>query len=203
MIETYDKFDLHDMVDALTAALDAKSSYTCGHSGRVAELALWMARRLALTKEAQDMIHIGAHLHDIGKIGIPDSILDKPAPLTKDEMKQIKLHPVIGDHIIGKARVFQPMADIVRHHHERMDGKGYPDGLRGAQISQGARIVAVADAVDAMLNPRPYRPALTVQDVKAELIRCGGWQFDPILVDVMLQYLSREGSTKGKISCAK
>lgn len=190
-----DIYDMHDLVDALTAALEAKSAYTCGHSGRVAELSLWMARRLNMSVELQELIHVGAHLHDIGKIGVPDLVLDKPAPLTRSEMELIKLHPVVGDQIVCKAKAFQSVADIVRHHHERMDGQGYPDGLKGAEISQEARIVAIADAVDAMLSPRPYRPALTVADTMGELKRCGGWHFDPVLVDVMLQYLAEEGKS--------
>jgi putative nucleotidyltransferase with HDIG domain len=185
-----DSYDLHDMVDALTAALDAKNPYTCGHSGRVAELALALACQLGLPDEERNRIHVGAHLHDIGKIGVPDRILDKPAGLTEAEMSLIKLHPIIGDQIIRKTRAFQPMADIVRHHHERFDGKGYPDGLSGLDISLGARIVAVADAVDAMTNPRPYRKALSFQDASDELMRCRNRQFDPELVDIMVGYLS-------------
>ena len=184
-----DTFDLHDMVDALTAALDAKNPYTCGHSGRVAELALMMALELEMSEAEKVRIHVGAHLHDIGKIGIPDSILDKPMKLTEAEMNLIKRHPIIGYQIICKAKAFRPMADIVRHHHERFDGQGYPDGLCGLEISLGARIVAVADAVDAMLNSRPYRPALSIDEASQELIRCRGRQFDPDLVDIMLKHL--------------
>lgn len=185
-----DTFDLHDMVEALTAALDAKNSYTCGHSGRVAELSLRITRQLKLPLAEQDRIHVGAHLHDIGKIGIPDAILDKPGRLNSQEMEMIKTHPVIGDQIIGKTRLFQSVADIVRHHHERYDGKGYPDGLRGDEIPLGARVVAVADAFDAMTSPRPYRPAMDATAALNELVRCRNSQFDPMLVDVFVRLVA-------------
>jgi HD-GYP domain-containing protein (c-di-GMP phosphodiesterase class II) len=135
----------------------------------------------------QNRIHVGAHLHDIGKIGIPDAILDKPGRLNPQEMEMIKLHPVIGDQIIGKTRLFQSVADIVRHHHERYDGKGYPDGLRGDEIPLGARVVAVADAFDAMTSPRPYRPALDRAVAINELVRCCNSQFDSELVEVFVK----------------
>ena len=185
-----DTFDLHDMVEALTAALDAKNSYTCGHSGRVAELSLLIVRQLKLPLAEQNRIHVGAHLHDIGKIGIPDAILDKPGRLDPQEMEMIKTHPVIGDQIIGKTRLFQSVSDIVRYHHERYDGRGYPDGLCGENIPLGARIVALADAFDAMTSPRPYRPALDIKAALDELVHCRNSQFDPALVDVFVSLVA-------------
>lgn len=183
--------DLHEMVDALSAALDAKNSYMCGHSERVAELSLMLAKHMGLSAAEQNRIHIGAHLHDIGKIGIPDVILNKQGKLTADEFAIICKHPEIGDNIVGKLKVFHSVADIVRHHHERVDGKGYPDGLCGQEITLGARIVAVADAFDAMTSARPYRAALTVSQAIEETQRCQGTQFDPEIVAVLVAVSSK------------
>jgi putative nucleotidyltransferase with HDIG domain len=176
--------DLHEIAEALATALDAKSAFMCGHSERVAEIALLLARGLGLSREEQVRIHIGAHLHDVGKIGIPDAILHKPGRLTGDEFAVMKLHPEIGYKIVNKIKVFRAVTDIVRHHHERFDGKGYPDGLSGAGISLGARIVAVADAFDAMTTFRTYRTAMSLAAAMKELRRCRGGQFDPAVVEV-------------------
>lgn len=181
--------DLHDIVEALATAMDAKSSFTSGHSERVAELSLQLAKQMQLPEEEQLRIHIGAHLHDIGKIGIPDAILNKPGRLTKEEFAQIRQHPAIGDQIIGKVRILRSVSDIVRHHHERIDGGGYPDGLAGEQISLGARIVAVADAFDAMMNTRTYREALGLSETLREMRRCSGSQFDSNVVRALLQLI--------------
>lgn len=183
--------DLHEMVDALTTALDAKNSYTCGHSERVAILSLLLANTMGLSPAEQTRIHIGAHLHDIGKIGIPDAILNKQGKLTDDEFSIIRQHPEIGDTIVGKLRVFHSVGDIVRHHHERFDGKGYPDGLRGQDISLGARIVAVADAFDAMTSTRAYRQVFTLSQALEETKRCRGTQFDPDIVAVLVDLAAK------------
>ena len=177
--------DLHEIVDALSTALDAKNSNMCGHSERVAELSLLMAKTMGLSLAEQQRIHIGAHLHDIGKIGIPDAILNKPGKLTEDEFDTIRQHSEIGGTIVGKIKVFRSVADIVRHHHERFDGTGYPDGLCGQEISLGARIVAVADSFDAMTTMRTYRSAFSVREAIEETERCKGSQFDPYIVDVL------------------
>lgn len=186
MLQLITADDLHELVDALTTALDAKNQYTCGHSERVAELSLLLAYELGLPAAEQTRIHIGAHLHDIGKIGIPDSILNKAGKLTDAEFAIIRQHPEIGGNIAGKIKVLHSVQDIIRHHHERLDGRGYPDGLIGGEISLGARIVAVADAFDAMTSIRPYRPALSIAQALAELRRGRGTQFDPAVVDVLL-----------------
>lgn len=183
--------DLHEMVDALTTALDAKNSYTCGHSERVAILSLLLANTMGLSPAEQTRIHIGAHLHDIGKIGIPDAILNKQGKLTDDEFSIIRQHPEIGDTIVSKLRVFHSVGDIVRHHHERFDGKGYPDGLRGQDISLGARIVAVADAFDAMTSTRAYRQVFTLSQALEETKRCRGTQFDPDIVAVLVDLAAK------------
>lgn len=184
--------DLHEIVNALAAALDAKSSCMCGHSERVAEISLLLAKRLELSSDEQERIHIGAHLHDIGKIGIPDAILNKPGRLTESEYMNIRKHPEIGSNIIRKIKVFQPVVDIVRHHHERYDGKGYPDGLSGQEISLGARIVSVADAFDAMTSMRAYRPTITLNDAVNEMRRCRGSQFDPEIADVLIDMVYKK-----------
>lgn len=178
--------DLHDIVEALATAMDAKSTFTSGHSERVAELSVSLAKGMGLSLTEQARIHIGAHLHDIGKIGIPDAILNKPGKLTDTEFGLIRQHPEIGHNIVGKVRILRSVADIVRHHHERFDGSGYPDGLQGEKISLGSRIVAVADAFDAMISTRTYRPALSFDETMNEIRRCRGCQFDPDVVDVLM-----------------
>lgn len=185
--------DFHDLVDALSTALDAKNTHMCGHSERVAEISLLMAKKMGLSLAEQERIHIGAHLHDIGKIGIPDAILNKPGKLTDSEFAIIRQHPAIGGNIVGKVKVFSCIADIVRHHHERFDGKGYPDGLCGMEISLGARIVAVADSFDAMTTVRSYRLSKTISEAVAEMERCQGSQFDPTLVNVLKEVIAENG----------
>lgn len=176
--------DLHEVVDSLTAALDAKSHYTCGHSERVAEFSLLLAQGMGLSLQEQQRIHIGAHLHDIGKIGIPDAILNKNGKLTAEEFLLMRQHPEIGNKIINKIRIFRGIADIIHFHHERFGGGGYPDGLHGTDIPLGARIVAVADSLDAMISFRPYRAVFSFREAMQEIQRCRGTQFDPDVVDV-------------------
>lgn len=185
--------DFHDLVDALSTALDAKNTHMCGHSERVAEISLRMAKKMGLSLAEQERIHIGAHLHDIGKIGIPDAILNKPGKLTDSEFSVIRQHPGIGSNIVGKVKAFSCIADIVRHHHERFDGKGYPDGLCGMEISLGARIVAVADSFDAMTTVRSYRLSRTITEALAEMERCQGSQFDPEIVEILKAVIIENG----------
>ncbi|SDF76572.1 HD-GYP domain-containing protein [Sporomusa acidovorans] len=191
MLNHFTPEDLHEIVEGLTAALDAKNSFMCGHSERVAELSLLLANGLGLPVQEQTRIHIGAHLHDIGKIGVPDIILNKPGKLTNREFAMIRKHPEIGNNIVSKIGVLHPVADIVRHHHERFDGKGYPDGLQGEAISLGARIVAVADAFDAMTSTRAYRPALSFDKTMLGMKKCRGTQFDPAVIDILFSLKSK------------
>ena len=184
--------DLHEVINALTTALDAKSHYTCGHSERVAEYALLLARAMKLDRQQQQRIHIGAHLHDIGKIGIPDSVLDKPGKLTPAEVLLMKGHPAIGDKIISQVAIFQQFVTVVRSHHERFDGSGYPDGLAGAAIPLEARIVAVADSLDAMVSTRPYRRAYDLAAAVREIECCQKSQFDPEVVAALLTLYKNE-----------
>lgn len=183
--------DLHEIVDGLAAALDAKNAWTNGHSERVAEYAIELAKNLGLSHREQVRIHIGGHLHDIGKIGIPDSILNKSGKLTNEEFAIIRRHAEIGSEILGRIKIFAPILDIVRNHHERFDGQGYPDAISGNDISIGARIVAVADAFDAMTTVRPYRVALSAEAALTEVKRCRGSQFDPEIVDLLEALLEK------------
>lgn len=180
--------DLHEVVNALTTALDAKCHYTCGHSERVAEYSLLLAQKLAVSDSEQQLIHMGAHLHDIGKIGIPDHILNKPGKLTPEEYQQMQMHPLIGEKIVGEMKIFRSLCQIIRSHHEHFDGCGYPDGCAGDEIPFGARVVAVADALDAMVSFRAYRKkTYTFAAAIAEISAFRGTQFDPVVVTALCQ----------------
>ena len=171
-------------VHALVEALEAKDAYTRGHSRRVAVYASTIARRLALDPETVDTIALGGEVHDIGKIGVSEEVLHKGTNLTEAEYRHVMEHPVIGWRILGPLLRDAPgVLSVVRSHHERLDGKGLPDGLKGDAIPFEARIVSVADAFDAMTSVRPYRPSLTVDHALAELERMKRVQFDPMAVD--------------------
>lgn len=191
--------EVHEFVEAFTAALDAKNTYTKGHSDRVAEIAAAIARELGMTKAQQDSIHVAAHLHDIGKIGIPDHILLKPDRLSPAEFAVIKTHSQMGFDILNKVTMLRPIAQIVRYHHERWDGGGYPAGLRGTAIPLGARIIALADAYDAMTSERSYRPSIPDAEAIKEVARCRGTQFDPDIADAFIR-LHHKATIPG--SCA-
>ena len=188
--------DTLEMVNALSVALDLKSEYTCNHSARVAELSVLLAKALHLPLEEQIRINLGAHLHDIGKVGIPDAILNKVGPLDDKEFALIKQHTLTGYKIIKKVRSFSEISDIILYHHERVDGLGYPEGLSGQEISLATKIVSIADSFDAMTSKRPYRQSLTTTEALKELKRCAGKQFEEGLVDVFIKladaYLYRE-----------
>jgi putative nucleotidyltransferase with HDIG domain len=165
-------------IGALAAALDARDEYTAGHSERVSRLAVAMAAHMGLDRATQDVVRLGALLHDIGKIGIPDTILGKPAPLDEDEYEAIKRHTLLGAQILRPVTFLAPHIPIVELHHERPDGRGYPYGLRGDATPLVARIVHVADAFDAMTSARAYRAGMPVVDALAELWREAGSGFD-------------------------
>jgi HD-GYP domain-containing protein (c-di-GMP phosphodiesterase class II) len=177
--------EIHDIVSALCAAIDARDAYTFGHSIRVAEMAYRMGQGLKIPRKELERIHLAAHLHDVGKIGVPDSVLSKPGVLTEDEFALIQLHPVTGEDICRGVKYFKSLLPLIRYHHERFDGRGYPDGLAGEDIPMGARIMAVADSLDAMLSDRPYRPAMTLGDARAEVEEHAGDQFDPDIVKAL------------------
>jgi putative nucleotidyltransferase with HDIG domain len=166
-------------IRALAAALDARDPYTAGHSERVSQNAVIIARQMHLPESEVAVIRLGALLHDIGKIGLADDILQKPDPLTPEEFEQIKRHPALGARILRQVSFLEPHLPIVELHHERPDGHGYPFGLRGDEIPLAARIVHVADAYDAMTSARAYRPARPLGAAVAELRLYSGTQFDP------------------------
>ena len=171
------------IIYALAATVDAKDSYTYGHSRKVSDHAATLAEALDLPQERVDMVRAAGMLHDIGKIGIPDHILKKGGPLTEEEWEPIRAHPQLGVDIIRHVSDFRDCLPVILHHHERYDGKGYPAGLKGENIPLEARILAIADAYDAMTSLRAYREQLTPEQAIAELKRCAGTQFDPKLVE--------------------
>ena len=181
-----------ESVQTLRYTVEAKDTYTRGHSDRVSEYSVLIGTKLGLPEEQLKILRIGGLFHDIGKIGIPDSILQKNAKLTDDEYSEIKNHPSIGAHILGAASIFKDIIPIVKHHHERYDGKGYPSGLAGGNIPYLARITAVADTFDAMTSKRSYRDALDLQYVKDEFERCKGTQFDPQIAEVFINILNND-----------
>ena len=174
------------VVASLADAIDAKDTYTNGHSGRVASYARKIARRLGYSNKHEKDLYIMSLLHDVGKIGIPDAIINKPAKLTEEEFGIIKSHPVLGAKILKNIVEMPALVTGARWHHERYDGNGYPDGLKGEDIPEEARIIAVADAYDAMTSRRSYREVMDQRSVRAEIIRCRGTQFDPRLADIMV-----------------
>ncbi len=174
-------------IRTLAHALEARDAYTWGHSARVSRYAALISRQLDLADAEVAMVSLGGELHDIGKIGVPDDLLLKAGPLTPEEYRQVMEHTVIGDRILRPLLHNQPdVLSIVRSHHERLDGSSLPDGLSGDSIPLAARIVAVADAFDAMTSVRPYRRALTVHTALNELIAHSGTQFDAACVEAMV-----------------
>jgi putative nucleotidyltransferase with HDIG domain len=183
-LDRRNKESLINGVQTLVHALEAKDAYTSGHSSRVARYALKTAVYLGYVGELLQYIRLGAELHDIGKIGTREAILNKPGPLTPDEFEHVKEHTALGEKILSPFLNESPMVlRIVRSHHERMDGCGFPDGLAGDRIPREARIVAVVDAYDAMTTNRAYRSPRTSAEAFDELRRCAGTHFDPQVVD--------------------
>ena len=186
--KVYELEDLYlTLIKVLVNALDAKSTWTKGHSERVAGYAIEIARKAGLYEGMISRLRIAALLHDIGKLGTYDSLLDKPDTLSESEFALIKKHPDKGVAIVSDIRQFHDLLPVIRHHHERYDGSGYPAGLAGEQIPLLARILCIADAYDAMTDDRPYRPAPGRSYAVGELQRYAGTQFDPRLVDAFFQ----------------
>ena len=171
------------LLETLGAIIDAYDVYTYGHSTQVATYAAAIVERLDLPPDEQARVVKAALIHDLGKVGIMDSIISKPGPLTDEEYNILKRHPVIGAEIINRMKGFQDLVPLVRHHHERWDGRGYPDGLEKDEIPIGARVLAMADSLDAMLSDRPYRPTRSMKEVVEEVTSCTGTQFDPVVVE--------------------
>ncbi|MEO8294608.1 MAG: HD domain-containing phosphohydrolase [Gemmatimonadota bacterium] len=176
---------------ALARTIDANSPWTAGHSERVTQLSLLIGRELGLAPRELDMLHRGGLLHDIGKIGIPPRLLDKPSRLTAEEIAIVQSHPVVGARILAPISVFQDILPIVRHHHERFDGAGYPDHLAGMAIPYLARVVAVADVYDALVSKRPYRPGWTQHEAVSYIKRHAGAHHDPAVVDAFIALMER------------
>ena len=174
------------VIFSLAAAVEAKDPFTEKHTQRVAETARHVGRRLGLPEFALDALYRGGIIHDIGKIGVPDAILLKPGPLDETELSRMQAHVVVGESIVRPLRSGSSLLPIIRHHHERHDGHGYPDGLHGTKIPRLARIVAVCDAYDAMVNDRPYRKRRAVEEAIAVLADGAGSQWDPEVVDVFM-----------------
>lgn len=179
-------------IEALAEAVDRRDPYTFQHSQRVMEYARKIAERLGLSPLEIEAIVWAASIHDLGKIDVPEGILSKPGPLEKDEWRIVQKHPAVGSDIVARISLHPTAKDIIRHHHEWFDGSGYPSGLKGARIPLGARILAVADAFEAMTSDRPYRPAMSYQRAVAELEAGKGTQFDPVVVDTFLMILEEE-----------
>lgn len=177
---------------AMVAAVDARDPYTRAHSVSVAAYAVAIGRRMGLSAAEVESLHKAALLHDVGKIGVPDAILTKPGPLTPEEFNTVKRHPEIAIEILGHLSILADQLPLILHHHERYDGRGYPAGLVGEKIPMGARILAVADALDTMLSQRTYKPAYNVDQVRAELIACSGRQFDPAVIQATLAILDEQ-----------
>jgi len=182
---------------SIITMVGARDSYTKEHSDRVTMYSVQIAEAMGVSSDDINTIRFGGCLHDIGKIGVRDMLLLKPGKLSFEEMNEIQLHAIIGDEIVKPINFFEKERKIIRHHHERYDGKGYPDGIGGKDIPDIVRIVAVTDAYDAMTSHRPYRRALSVQEAIEELERCAGTQFDPAVVSVFKATLSEKEIVDG------
>jgi len=182
---------------ALIGAVEARDAYTHGHSARVAELSVHLGQRLGLRPAALRSLAEGAYLHDVGKVGIPDHVLNKPGALTDEERAWIQQHPVVGSDIVGRAPSLRDALSVIRQHHERYDGQGYPDGLAGEQISLAARIVAVVDVWDALTSDRAYRAAWPPDRALRHLEAGRGSHFDPVCLNAFLALMAERGHRPG------
>ena len=176
-----------DSVKVLAGAIDAKDPYTRGHSYRVRQMSLQIATALRFTEEKMEVLEYGALLHDIGKIGIKDEILQKPEALSAEELQTIREHPLIGVKIVEGIEFFKDKIPMIRHHHEQFDGKGYPDGLAGEAIPLEARIIAVPDAFDAMASLRPHQRTRSIGEILLEMEQNSGIQFDPRILEIFMR----------------
>ncbi|MBI5576998.1 MAG: response regulator [Deltaproteobacteria bacterium] len=173
-------------IDSLIKALEAKDFYTRGHSQRVTMYSVAIGKEMRLASGQIDVLHQAAILHDLGKIGVREAVLNKPGKLTEEEFKEIILHPEVATKILEPIPNFRPLLPAILHHHERYDGKGYPGHLKGKDIPLESRIMAIADTFDSMTSTRAYRKALSLETANAEILRCSGSQFDPDIVPVFL-----------------
>ena len=195
-IQMAEKLEMHyiETIEALASALEARDPYTQAHTGRIRELSMGVALSLRIPSDERQAVHLGSLLHDVGKIGISDSILQKNGPLSDDEWATMRRHPEIGERMLRGIDFLRPALPVVRHHHERWDGKGYPDGLKGNEIPLPARIVSACDAFDAMTTDRPYREALSVGYALEEIDRVAGSQLDPLCATLLIEVVSSVGT---------
>ena len=184
----------YNTVETLVRAIQARDQYTSGHSARVTRYSLKIGDRLDLSTKEKHQLYLTAMLHDIGKIGIPDDLLNRPGKLNEEEMKRIRDHVKVGAQMLNALGEMQAIVPLILHHHESWDGKGYPDGLKGEKIPLLSRIIAVADTFDAMTSSRPYREARSRDEAIAELRRCSGTSFDPRVVETFLRILDDQAS---------
>jgi response regulator RpfG family c-di-GMP phosphodiesterase len=183
-----------ETIETLVSALEARNPDTNAHAKRIPALALGLASAMHLPSEFRRTLKLASILHDVGKIGVPDAILLKPGPLSEAEWQIMRLHPAIGEQMLRPIDFLASVLPIVRHHHERWDGGGYPDGLMEKDIPLGSRIIAVCDTFDAMISDRPYRKGLPVEDAVEELLRCSETQFDPRCAEVLAGMVAQVGN---------
>ncbi len=186
-----------NMVRTLAVVCEMKDNYTRDHLDRTYQFAMALTKRVAPELAADVSIGYGYLLHDIGKIGVPDAVLNKPGPLDEDEWKLMRLHPLNGWQLVQGITFLGDATKIIRSHHERWDGKGYPEGLRGEEVFLPARIFSIIDTFDAMTSNRPYRKGLPVEVALEEIERCGGTQFDPDLANEFVTMCDEMGLTEG------
>ena len=186
----------HDLILCIISALEARDPYTSHHSSRVAEMTETICELMGLDEEEKEIYHIAAHLHDIGKIGIRDDVLLKEGKLNDEEWEIMKSHSVQGYNILMNAKSFESVADVVRSHHERYDGKGYPDGLVGTNIPLGSRIIAIADSIDAMISDRPYRKGMDTEVCKEQIRKNIGIMYDPKIATKVLEHWDKVLSSR-------
>lgn len=182
--------DFSALIESLISIIELKDEYTSHHSSNVRKWAVMLGEKMGLSERELRDIELAAILHDIGKIGIPTNILNKPGPLSPEEYGIVKLHPVNGEKTLAKIKRLEKIRKIIRHHHERFDGKGYPDGLKGEEIPLIARIIAIADAFNAMTSDRSYRKALSIKEALAEIEKGAGTQFDPVLAKLFVDMVN-------------
>lgn len=181
-------FDIyHDIIESLAAALDLKDTYTSGHSTRVGNMSHDLGKCLGISDDDLQMIHIAAHLHDIGKIGVPDNILNKNGKLNSSEWELMKQHSEMGYNILKKADSLKEISHIVLYHHERWNGSGYPKGLTKTEIPIGSRMIAICDSIDAMRSTRSYRNAISDDECYNEILKNKGLMYDPQITDCIIK----------------
>ncbi|MCX8044056.1 MAG: HDOD domain-containing protein, partial [Desulfobacterota bacterium] len=183
-----------EVIKTLIAVIEEKDVFIRGHSLRVAQGCVRMAKRLGFTKPDQDRLFLAGLLHDIGMVYVPQELVAKTDQLSEEEMEVVKKHPLVAEKILAHLRLLQPVVPMIRHHHEWYDGSGYPDGLRGNDIPQGARILAIVDCYDALVSARPHRPAKTAVEAIAEMQTLSGTQFDPELFPVFSDLVASEAT---------